>query len=127
MTFSFEWEGKAAGVNKRLMRSKHGKFMLTPEYRAFKESLGWAINAAETPPDPLQGILTADLHQVTNHDIDALQKPVLDALESCGVIGNDKQVRTITVNTAPKAKRKDLDRIRFMVWDGSERIVCGCE
>lgn len=114
-SFSFEWKGKAVGVNKRLMRSKHGKFMLTPEYRAFKESLGYAINALSKPTPPLCGILRVDMRQTTRHDCDALLKPVIDVMEDCGVILDDKDVQAISVMRVPKGKTKGPDKIRVFV------------
>lgn len=42
-------------------------------------------------------------------DIDNILKPCLDALTKCGLIGDDSQVKSLTVNACPQVKGGQLD------------------
>ena len=95
--------------------TKHGRYMLTPEYRSFKESLGEEL-VGVAGVEALDGDLEASIYQYSNHDVDALLKPVLDVMEDVGVIENDKNVMRATMSREPKKKRSDPDRISFSIW-----------
>ena len=106
-----EWTGKAVGVNKRLETTRKGGMYPNPKYKAFKEELMWTIKKAwrkETITDPV----TVHVDLTTAHDIDNLLKPCFDAMESVGVIENDKQIMRLFVTKHPK-KRSEMDRIRI--------------
>jgi Holliday junction resolvase RusA-like endonuclease len=116
-TWSFTWQGRAVGVNKRLMKTKGGRFMLTPEYRAFKDSLMLKILASKPPSEALQGTLKVIMYQRSSHDCDALLKPVIDAMQMVDVIRDDKDVVNISVSRQKKTKRADEDEIAVTVSD----------
>lgn len=113
--FSFQWTGKAVGVNRRLIKARNGRFVLSPAYRAFKDSLHLTINTSGRPVAPHQGTLHVTVYQESNHDCDALLKPVIDAMEAAGVLKDDKQVMSITVRRIPKLKRTHDDHIEVSV------------
>ena len=105
------WTGKACGVN-RWTRQGKGRTYMSPEYRAFKESLAWTFAAASGPL--LAGPVEVSISLVTNFDIDNLLKPVLDSLQTAGVISNDNQVKELHV-WKERRGRKGQDQITIGV------------
>jgi Holliday junction resolvase RusA-like endonuclease len=110
MTYEATWTGQAVSSNRRL-RSGRARLYADPDYAAFKRSLSFTFAAARIK----QG------WQCTREDVaveirawlparmdgEAIQKPVLDALELAGVVENDRQcidVRTRREGTASFAR-----------------------
>ena len=106
------WQGHAVSENRRLAPGQ-GRWFTSDDYRAFKESLGWAILPhVEQFPGPVSVRLT----MVLNARMDATNiiKPVLDALQTTGVVKNDSQVRQLHV-VRENAKPKQGDWLCIMV------------
>jgi Holliday junction resolvase RusA-like endonuclease len=107
------WSGRAVSTNRRLEPGA-GRWHASAEYRAFKESLAWALRShAERFTGPVSVRLLAVLGP--QMDSDAIIKPALDALQLAGVLGNDRQVRQLSVYREDRAKGETEDRIGFFV------------
>lgn len=112
-----EWEGKAYGTNRRLEANRYGTIYKNPGYRGFQEGLTWMLRGHDPDRKPFKGDVKVHLDFTINQlrDIDSLVKPVLDCLETAGVIHNDRQIRVLIVTKFPKKKRRQLDKIRIAV------------
>ncbi len=106
------WQGKAVGVNKRLL---YGKSRMVPnkDYQAFKESIAWKFRKLK---GSFLGLVDVNLTVCLRKgmDTDSVIKPCLDALQLGGVVVNDGQVRNIHV-IREYHKKGELDRIWFFV------------
>jgi len=94
MIFSAKWTGKAVSSNRRL-RNGRTRMYPDPDYAAFKRSLALTFAAARitsgwqtTREDVCVNIMA---HLPARMDGEAVQKPILDALELGGVVANDHQ------------------------------------
>lgn len=84
---------------------------LTPEYRAWKQAAGWEVAALrkgrQAPSDGRPLVIEIYVCQ-SNHDIDNLIKPTLDALQLGGAIKNDRLVTEVTArrsHTVPGSRQ----------------------
>ena len=87
--FSFNWIGKAVGVNKRYGNRNYN---LTAEYRQFRDGIAqacWAMN----PGQKLSGKIIPVVEMIIDpaRDSDSLLKPIFDGIERSSMIGNDRQ------------------------------------
>jgi len=113
------WSGKAVGVNKRLLWNPRLKRNVpNPKYKAFKESMAWAIVPHKEVITGLVDVkLSVSLWKMM--DSDSVMKPCLDAIEASGLIKNDSQVKNITIEREYH-KRGELDRIGFFISEVKE-------
>lgn len=88
--------------------------MTTRDYQKFIEELAYTIK--QQCPVHISGPAVVTYHQHSNHDIDALEKPLLDALEASGLIENDRLVVAVNKRRFGK-KRGDPDRLEVTVRD----------
>lgn len=95
-----EYNGNLVGNNKRY--AYRGKKILSEEYKAFKDSLGWLFKANKPILDDTN-LFSVIIEYNSRHDIDALLKAILDSAEGI-VYSNDKQVDNLYVR-----KNKELD------------------
>lgn len=109
----FTWSGKVVGINRRSMIAKNQRRIMTrPEYQQFVNSIAWRI-VLQLAPDPprLHGDVHVDYTFTSQHDCDAVEKPLLDALELSGVIENDRQVYSVHHRRPWKENRKADDEL----------------
>lgn len=79
-------------VNHYLGRRRGGGAFITPEAKAFKEAVALYARGQRVA-GPSYGVEAAFFYPTHVHpDLDNLGKLLLDSLQSCGVIGNDKNV-----------------------------------
>ena len=97
------------GINKKDVHHKN-----QPGYKHFIEELAWAFKASNTGHKPMLGDITLYMDLETNHDIDAVIKQLLDALQMAGVFKNDNQVTKMIIGKKSKEK-KDMDKIGITV------------
>jgi Holliday junction resolvase RusA-like endonuclease len=101
MTYTAKWTGKAVSANRRLAPGRGGRLYRTADYTAFLKSLAVTFQAAkmlqgwETTRDDVAVEIRAWLP--AQMDGEAVQKPVLDALQLAGVVENDRQCRDVRV------------------------------
>jgi len=107
------WTGKAVGTNRRLIPARGGKrWVLNPAYRFCKQSMALAFLG--------KGMMYGDVHLEIRMkigvlmDSDALLKVIFDALQSAGVLENDRQVRSYTVRRENR-KREEPDSLEVEV------------
>jgi Holliday junction resolvase RusA-like endonuclease len=86
---------------------KSGKLYLSSKYRAFKELI-----VANCVKEKIQSPYEVFIKLVANLDIDNPLKPILDGLESAGVIDNDKNVHCLVVLKIPE---KDITKQSVVV------------
>ena len=98
-------EIKFGSLNKKY----YGNFGLTKEYRSFKDLLIASAKKIKIKP-PYSVLITVSMYQ----DIDNIIKPILDALQTKGVIDNDKNVHHINISKYP-IKRGELGSICVFV------------
>ena len=93
MKCSFEWTGKAVPINRRTLLAKGERRVMTnPSYQRFVDEMAWNIKA-QCPATMFNGELVKVTYtQYGRFDIDALEKPLLDAIERSRMIDNDRQV-----------------------------------
>ncbi len=108
------WKGQAIGVNRRSIRSRHGTIITSAVYRAFVTELTVEM-LRQGKGYRVVGPADVTVLQYSAHDIDALIKPILDALEDANVIENDKLVTELSVTKRHKRRRKELDRLEIWV------------
>jgi len=109
------WTGKAVTENDRLLPGR-GRFRANPEYKAFKESVAWAVRVEVLDKPPISGPVQVRLFMELNPGMDAANiiKPVLDAIQLAGAIANDKQVRTFSFHRED-SKPGEWDKIGIAV------------
>lgn len=91
-SFVIDWSGYAVGENRRKEFSrKLGRAYPNPKYAAFKADLAWTIRAA-FPGVKMSSPRVTFLMDAPRLDVDALVKPVLDAVQMSGLVDNDKAV-----------------------------------
>jgi len=79
-------------INNKFGKSRSGRLFLTKEYRDFKAILTMTCRKIQVPP-PYHVVIEF----TGQSDIDAHIKPILDALETAGVLDNDKNVYQLSV------------------------------
>jgi len=79
-----------------LNKKYYGNFGLTKEYRGFKDLLIASAKKIKIKP-PYSILMTVSMYQ----DIDNIIKPVFDALQTKGIIDNDKNVQHINISKYP--------------------------
>ena len=95
MMYTAKWSGKAVSANRRLAPGKGGRFYRAADYTSFLKSLAVTFQAEAsrqrwvTTKVPVAVEICAWLP--AQMDGEAVQKPVLDALELAGVVVNDRQ------------------------------------
>jgi Holliday junction resolvase RusA-like endonuclease len=93
VTLTVDWNGWAVGENRRNGYSRRtGRAFPNPKYQAFLKDLAWTIKLA-APGVELSQPRVSFLLDAPRLDVDALVKPVLDAVEASGVIVNDREIR----------------------------------
>lgn len=100
--FSFTWTGRACGVNNRYCNRSYN---LTPQYRKFVADLAIACRL-QNPGAYFDGELALTVEMVIDgrRDSDSLLKPLFDAIQKSGVIGDDRQIKSYAVSVREKAR-----------------------
>jgi Holliday junction resolvase RusA-like endonuclease len=89
------WTGRAISENRRLAPGQ-GRFRVNEDYRAFRESVAWAVKPhAVHYPGPVCVRLMLELNP--RMDAQNVIKPVLDALQDAGVLKDDRQVQRLSL------------------------------
>lgn len=97
-------------LNRKYGVSRSGRrLFLSNEYRYFKDLVKKSARPSRVDPP-----YAVAIHVECFHDIDNAIKPVLDSLQSCGAISNDKEIRYLEVLKTPR-KRGELARLRVFV------------
>ena len=99
---SFTWTGRACGVNNRYCNRSYN---LTPQYRKFVADLAMACRL-QNPGIYLDGELALTIEMIIDwrRDSDSLLKPLFDAIQHSGVIGDDRQIKSYAVRVREKAR-----------------------
>ena len=96
---------KMSSINQRYgFNPKTGKLFNNSEYKQFKEAL--KQDMAQRHVKPVESPYYVDIYMETYVDIDAPIKAILDAMESYGVIDNDKNVLQLSVQKRQIGKGK---------------------
>ena len=90
---------KIVGINKKYNVNKKGRMYLSDGYRVFKKMLVFSCVKTKIPPPYHVKIKTH-----CYHDIDAVTKVILDAIQTAGVIDDDKNVLMCTQYKMPISK-----------------------
>ena len=92
MMLTINWSGHAVGENRRKEFSRRlGRAYPNPRYVAFKADLAWTIRLAALGVRLVAPRVTF-LMDAPRLDVDALVKPVLDAVQESGLVANDRAV-----------------------------------
>ena len=98
-------------VNKKYLKAKSGRLILSPEYRAFKETVAAYCRQVEFKPP-----YRVEIEFIGREDIDNIIKPILDALQLSGVIKNDRNIAQLEI---VKHDKKKMDDNRLIVKVGT--------
>ncbi len=116
------WTGKAVTKNRQYMIAYGGRPRLvkTPTYKAWVASIGWAIKAETSKRyKNLQSVMiSAVLDPAADHH--NLVDVVLDALQSCGLIVNDRDAGVVMSMPCSRHKRGVDDEIWIFIQEGEE-------
>jgi len=117
------WQGKAVNKNRRYRIAKvKGKYRLvkTDAYKGWLDSIGWSIKAKTCKCyKNLQSVMiSAVLDPAADHH--NLVSVVLDALEACGLIVNDRDAGVIMSMPCSRHKRGEDDEIWLFIQPGEE-------
>lgn len=119
------WTGKAVNKNKRYRfayNTEDGKTILvkTTEYKDWLDSLGWTIKAQiQKRYEAFQWIMiNATLARTADHH--NLVDVVMDALQRCGLIRNDRDAGVVMSMPCEYHKRGEQDEIRLFIQTGEE-------
>ncbi len=120
--FSFDWEGKAVGVNNRYV-SKTSK-ALTDGYRDFQEGIRYACCHGIprlTPSTTVPVFLSIVMAIVPGRDSDSLIKPLFDGMEwnaftKLGRLKNDNLIRGYYVGTTSRTGMVDIIHVTAYRW-----------
>jgi Holliday junction resolvase RusA-like endonuclease len=125
------YEGDACSINKRYAvgykgSGPHRKAFLrsTKEYKAFCDDLIFTFthqakgNSFGSEPVHVGIVLKRRKKRGRYVDIDAYVKPIIDALEHAGIIENDRQVVSLTVDATTEPVDKEYEEIVVFVDDG---------
>jgi len=111
-----KWTGRVASSNKRHTKSRTtGRLINTNVYRDFRDNLAWTIKA-QYPAIRYEKISVIISVTVSNRlDHHNLHKPILDAIQESGMIGNDRNIMFITWLPAERHKQGEPDEIILMI------------
>ena len=114
------WQGKAVNKNRRYLIAS-GRFVKTKAYKAWLESIGWAIKEQTTKQyQTLHSVMiSATLDPAADHH--NLVDVVLDALETCGLIINDRNAGVVMSLPCTRHKRGEMDEIWLFIQPGEEK------
>jgi Holliday junction resolvase RusA-like endonuclease len=117
------WQGKAVNKNRRYRIAKvKGKYRLvkTDAYKNWTQDIGWAIKAQTLKRyKTLQSVMiSATLDSASDHH--NLVDVILDALEVCGLIVNDRDVGAVVSMPCSRHKRGESDEIWLFIQEGEE-------
>ena len=104
-TFSLTWHGRAVGINQRYAIRRPGgrgpaRIARSSAYRSFVHNLTTSLTNAH-PPRHLPPPVTVTITQKSAHDIDALAKAVLDALQDAHILIDDRDVHHLHISKLP--------------------------
>jgi len=88
---------KPISVNALWRTSKAGGMYLSPAYKAWKEEVGYLINAQRAGGVPGPYALTVNVSHKWRGDLDNCMKALSDALQYHHVIENDKLCQSINI------------------------------
>ncbi len=103
-------------VNDRYNRN----FSLTKSYRERKEELEWQIARTTRGKEKIKPPYTVIIKVGTHYDIDSYVKPLLDSMQTAGVIDNDKNILSLTIDKV-KLKRNEPNWIIVDLQEYEER------
>jgi len=83
---------KLISVNRKYMVAR-GRLILSPEYRAYKKTIGIICRKGRK----FDGDLEVVIRHSSKLDIDNPVKATLDALQEAGVYANDRQIKRLIV------------------------------
>lgn len=116
------WKGKAVNKNRRYLitRGKRPKLVKTQAYKAWLDSIGWTIKK-----QTLKHYKTLDTVMISSvldpaADHHNLIDVVLDALEACGLVLNDRNIGSVISMPCTRHKRGDMDEIWVSIQLGEE-------
>ncbi len=116
------WQGKAVNKNRRycITRGAKPKLVKTAAYKKWLEDIGWTIRSeALKEYKTLQSVMiSATLDPAADHH--NLVDVVLDALEACGSIVNDRDVGVVMSLPCTRHKRGEMDEIWLFIQPGEE-------
>ena len=91
---------KLVSENKRLSPTKQGRFKNSDVYKNYKEELSYVFKP-QIPPDwkTIDGIFGVAINfSISNRkDAQNLLKPILDVVQSLGIVKNDKHLRRLVM------------------------------
>lgn len=119
------WTGKAVSKNRRFRiasntRDGGPRMVRTEAYDAWLQSLGWTVRRV-LPKDYRRFewiMINATLDPQADHH--NLVDVVLDALERCGLIKNDRDAGVVMSMPCERHKRGEDDEIRLFIQPGEE-------
>ena len=116
------WTGKAVNKNRRyrITREARPKQVKTDAYKGWLTDMGWAVRQV-TPKryNTLQSVMiTAVLDPAADHH--NLVDVVLDALQACGLIVNDRDAGVVMSMPCSRHKRGEDDEIWLFIQPGEE-------
>ncbi len=116
------WQGKAVTKNRRnrITQDKPHKQVKTEAYKNWLKDIGWTIKAETFKRyKTLQSVMiTAVLDPAADHH--NLIDVVLDALEACGLIVNDRDAGVVMSMPPSRHKRGVDDEIWLFIQPGEE-------
>ena len=106
------WTGKAVSVNRWHVVRK-GRIAASREYETFIDSLAWTIKGAAISTRWAALDLTMQCDVGPLMDDHNLLKPVCDAIERSGLLGDDREIKDRHLLPATRHKRGHPDTIRL--------------
>jgi Holliday junction resolvase RusA-like endonuclease len=108
---NINWIGKLSSVNKwHGYNTKYKRFFKNPEYKIFQDEIILLLTQFKNKNkiQTIEGDITViiDVHCAKKRDIDSSIKPILDSIQSSGIIKNDTQVNRLSVNKFIKKKNQ---------------------
>ena len=117
------WQGKAVTKNRRnrITQDKPHKQVKTEAYKNWLKDIGWTIKAETFKRyKNLQSVMiTAVLDPAADHQ--NLIDVVLDSLEACGLVANDRDVGVVISLPCKRHKRGETDEIWLFIQPGEEK------
>ena len=117
------WQGKAVNKNRRYriakVKGKHRQ-VKTDAYKEWLKDIGWTIKQAtfKRYTTLVSVMITAVLDPAADHH--NLVDVVLDALEACGLVVNDRDVGAVVSLPPGRHKRREDDTIWLFIQEGEE-------
>ena len=116
------WQGKAVTKNRRnrITQDKPHKQVKTEAYKNWLKDIGWTIKQVTYKRyKNLQSVMiTAVLDPAADHH--NLVDVVLDALQACGLIVNDRDAGVVMSMPPSRHKRGETDEIWLFIQEGVE-------